>query len=260
MQQRIEQLKAWMRREAGPRLSAAQAAALDLILPPQCLSCAAPVTEPGHLCGSCWNAIDFLDGPACATCGTPFETQELDGAICGACTREPPAYDQARAVMRYDDKAKGLILAFKHADRLEGTRSFGRWMARAGAAFVAQADIITSVPLHRRRLISRKYNQAALLAQALAAASGCSFDPMLLERKRATPTQGGLTRRQRRHNVAGAFRIRPGWEDRIRGARIVVVDDVITTGATVETCARTLKRGGASGIDVLTLARVVLPK
>ncbi len=241
-------------------MQAAGATALDLILPPQCLSCQAPVTEPGHLCAPCWNAIDFLDGASCATCGIPFETPELDGAVCGACTREPPAYTSARSVMRYDDRARGLILGFKHADRLEGAKAYGRWLARAGAEFLAAADVVTAVPLHRRRLISRKYNQAALLAQCAAEVAGCPFDPLILERKRATPTQGGLTRRQRRFNVAGAFRVRLDWADRVKGLDIVLVDDVMTTGATVETCARALKRGGAASIHVLTLARVVLPK
>ena len=239
-------------RQAG-RLS------LDVILPPQCLSCRAPVVEPGHLCASCWSAVEFLEGPACIHCGFPFEVAELEGATCGACTRQAPSYDKARAVMRYDDKSRGMILSLKHADRHEGAGSYGKWMARAGAELLHDADLITAVPLHRRRLLSRKYNQAALMAQALAEATDLPNDPMVLERVRATPSQGRLNKRQRRHNVAGAFRVRPGYQDRIAGQQIVLVDDVMTTGATVEACARTLKRGGASGIHVLTLARVVRP-
>ncbi len=161
--------------------------------------------------------------------------------------------------MCYDDASKGLILGLKHGDRHEGANSYGKWLARVGAELLEDADLIAVVPLHRRRLLSRRYNQAALIGQSLGRESGVPFDPMVLERMRATPSQGGLNRRQRRHNVAGAFRVRPGYEDPIEDRQIVLVDDVLTTGATVDACARTLKRGGARGIHVLTLARVVRP-
>ncbi len=233
--------------------------ALDLVLPPQCLSCRAPVVEPGHLCGDCWAEIDFIDGPSCSICGLPFETPELDGALCGACSRDKPSYDSARAVMRYNEASKGLILALKHADRHEGVGAYGRWLARAGASVLHGANLIVAVPLHRRRLMARLYNQAALLALALGNKTGVTVDAMVLARVRATPSQGGLNRRQRRHNVAGAFCVRPGWKDSVEGRCVLLVDDVMTTGATVEACARTLKRAGAAGIHVLTLARVVRP-
>lgn len=260
MRWNVSQWDRWVGREVTPRVAAAKTVALNLLLPPQCLSCAAEVSAPGHLCSACWTEIDFLGGAGCARCGAPFETPELDGAVCGACTRETPPYTMARSVMRYDDKAKGLIISFKHADRLEGAPAFGRWLARAGAEMLACADVVTCVPLHRRRLWGRKYNQSALLAEAVSIEAARPFDPLMLERKRATPTQGGLTKRQRRYNVAGAFRVRPGWEARIKDATVVLVDDVMTTGATVESCARTLKRAGARDVHVLTLARVVLPR
>jgi len=159
--------------------------------------------------------------------------------------------------MRYTDASKGLILRLKHADRHEGVDAFGKWMARAGAGFLSDVDVITAVPLHRLRLLRRLYNQAAMLALALGEETEIPADPMILERIRRTPSQGGLSRRQRRHNVAGAFRVRPGHEARIEGRNVLVIDDVMTTGATVEACARTLKRSGAARIYVLTLARVV---
>jgi ComF family protein len=161
--------------------------------------------------------------------------------------------------MRYTDASKGLILRLKHADRHEGVGAFGKWLARAGAGFLADVDVVTAVPLHRLRLLARLYNQAALLALALAEEAQIPTDPMIIERVCRTPSQGGLSRRQRRHNVAGAFRVRPGWAPRIEGQNVLVVDDVMTTGATVEACARTLKRAGAKDIYVLTLARVVRP-
>lgn len=259
MQDPIGRMIAFGRDDLSPRLARAGRFALDLVLPPQCLSCQMPVAEPGHLCGKCWSEIDFIDGPCCTQCGLPFETPELDGALCGSCSRSTPAYEKARAVMRYNDASKGLILRLKHADRHEGVGAYGRWLARAGAGYLSDVDVIGAVPLYRLRLISRLYNQAALLALALGAETGIPADPMILERVRRTPSQGGLTRRQRRHNVAGAFRVRPGYADRIEGRKVLLVDDVMTTGATVEACARTLTRAGASGVHVLTLARVVRP-
>lgn len=159
--------------------------------------------------------------------------------------------------MRYTDASKGLILALKHADRQDGVPSYGKWLARTGTFAVAQANLVTCVPLHRRRLMTRLYNQAALLALALEEETGIPADPMVLERTRATPSQGGLNRRQRRYNVAGAFRVREGWQGRIKDSTVILVDDVMTTGATVEACARTLLRGGAKAVHVLTLARVI---
>ncbi len=259
MQDHLNRLAAMAQHNLAPRLARAGRLALDALLPPQCLACQAPVTEPGHLCGACWAEIDFLDGPSCATCGLPFETPELDGALCGACTRETPSYSQARTVMRYGDVSRALILRLKHADRHEGVGAFGKWLVRAGAEMLDEIDLITAVPLHRLRLLTRLYNQAALLAQALEDETGIPADPMILERVRRTPSQGGLTRRQRRYNVAGAFRVRSGREDLVKGRNVALIDDVMTTGATVEACARTLKRAGASGIYVLTLARVVRP-
>jgi len=159
--------------------------------------------------------------------------------------------------MVYDENSRGVVLALKHGDRLEGVPTLAKWMTRAGRQVLAEADVIAPVPLHRWRLLSRRYNQSALLANRIADLSGITGIPDLLVRTRATPSQGGRSRSQRHINVRGAFSIRPGYNEYIKGRNIVVVDDVMTTGATVEACARTLLRGGAHRVDILTLARVV---
>lgn len=230
---------------------------IDLILPPRCLACAAPVDRQGGLCGHCWAGLSFITTPCCARCGLPFTHDLGRDAMCAACAAAEPAFTRARAALVYDDASRPLILAFKHADRTRSAGPFGAWMARAGVELLADADLIVPVPLHRRRLAHRLYNQSALLAQAIARASGVAWDPLVLARRRATPSQAGLGRLGRARNVAGAFAVRPGRRGAVAGRRLVLVDDVLTTGATVDACARALLRAGASRVDVLTLARVV---
>jgi len=231
-------------------------AALDLLLPPQCLSCRQVVAAPGTLCGVCFATLRFLSAPCCAACGIPFEF-DLGGAdaLCGACIRARPSYDRARAVFRYDDASRGLILAFKHGDRIDAAPAYARWLARAGHALIADADLIAPVPLHWTRLFHRRYNQSALLTNALARLAGLPAAPDLLRRRRRTPSQGGLGRAERVRNVRGAFAVRTGRP--VAGKRILLIDDVLTTGATVEACATALRKAGAASVDVLTLARVV---
>ena len=229
--------------------------ALDLLLPPRCLKCGGEVAATGTLCPACWRAITFLGAPCCACCGTPFAFAMGEGALCGACTRNHPPYRQARAVMRYDEASRGLILAFKHGDRLHGAPAFGAWMLRAGAELLAEADLLVPVPLHWTRLFQRRYNQAALLAHAIRSAGGPPVGADWLLRRRRTPSQGRLNPQSRERNVQGAFALRRGRD--VRGRRIVLVDDVLTTGATVGECARLLRRHGAGRVDVLTLARAV---
>jgi ComF family protein len=168
-----------------------------------------------------------------------------------------PELDRARAVMRYDQSSRALILGFKHADRTEGAAGYGAWLARAGAGLVAEADLIAPVPLHWLRLFNRRFNQAALLAHALGRDAGVPVVADLLLRRRHTPSPGRLSPDQRRRNVAGAFAVKPARKALLEGRRVLLVDDVLTTGATVSACARTLRRGGAGAVDVLVLARVV---
>lgn len=244
----------------APAARALPGLVLNLLLPPRCLVCGGGVERPGALCGACWRALSFLAPPLCAACGFPFDFELGAGTLCGACHREPPSYDRARAVLRYDEASRGLLLGFKHGDRTEGAPAFGAWLARAGGELIADCDVVLPVPLHRRRLFARRYNQSALLAQALGRATGLPVLPDSLRRIRNTASQGRLSASARRRNVAGAFRVAPGASERLGGRRVLLVDDVLTTGATVEACARTLKRAGAAGVDVLTLARVVRPQ
>jgi ComF family protein len=200
--------------------------------------------------------VIFLDGPACTCCGTPFPVDPGPGSFCAACLARPPAFTCARAILAYDAESRGAILALKHADRLELVPGFARWLGRVGGPLLAGADLIVPVPLHRGRLWRRRYNQSAELARRLARDWNRAYDPLALIRGRPTLSQGAMpSARARRKNVLSAFRVpEPG---RVRGRRILLVDDVLTTGATAEACARALKRAGAADISVLTLARVV---
>ena len=253
---------------------------LDLVLPPRCLGCGQLVERQGTLCAPCWAAITFVAEPLCRRCGLPFafglasggpesggpERAEQDFAgeqyageryECGACLAEPPPFARARAVMRYDDASRPLLLGFKHGDRTEAAPPFAAWMARSGGELLAAAGLVAPVPLHWRRLLARRYNQAALLARPLAGLAGIPAVPDLLLRRRATPSQGRLSRAERQRNVAGAFAVNPRRAAALRGRRLLLVDDVMTTGATVSACARAALRAGAAAVDVLVLARAV---
>ncbi len=244
-------------RRAGAAIGQALRLAFDVVLPPLCLSCRTIVSAPGSLCPACWRAITFLAPPLCAACGLPFELDAGPGAVCAACAGMASPVRRARAVFRYDDSSKPLVLRFKHADRLEGAPAFARWMARAGAELVADADLVAPVPLHRWRLLARRYNQAALLALALGRESGLPAIPDLLVRRRPTPSMGRMNRRERESNVKGAFAMAPGRAAAVAGRTVLLVDDVLTTGATVGECAKVLLKAGAAAVDVLTLGRVV---
>ncbi len=228
-------------------------ALLDVVLPPRCIACGEEVDAVNALCVGCWRKVTFLGEPCCACCGLPFAHDMGPGALCGACAGAPPAYDRARSAVRYDDGSRGLILAFKHGDRLHGAPAFGEWMRRAGAPLLADADMLMPVPLHWTRLFSRRFNQAALLAYAIEREGGPRVAPDWLIRRRRTPSQGEFGPEARQRNVRSAFGLKPGKS--VNGLKIVLVDDVLTTGATIEECARVLKRAGAARVEALTLAR-----
>ncbi|MBT5841493.1 MAG: ComF family protein [Rhodospirillaceae bacterium] len=230
---------------------------LDALFPPQCLRCGALTETDGALCQSCWPAVRFIASPHCGACGRPFEYDAGMDALCGACARARPRYGRARAVFVYDADSRGLVLAFKHADQTHAARTFAKWLMRAGAPLLEDADLLIPVPLHWTRLFARRYNQAALLAQALERECGVGAMPRALMRRRKTEPHVRMSAHNRWRNVKGAFDIHASAKGRIEGKRIVLIDDVMTTGATVSTCADALLRAGAGNVDVLTLARVV---
>lgn len=233
-------------------------AVADLIWPPVSPLSDQPVSAPGLIDARAWAQIDFLDAPWCSACGFPFQ-YDAGEVVCAACAARPPSLETVRSVFAYGDDSRQLILDFKHGGRTDALKQFGRWMARSGADALDGADIIIPVPLHHRRLFTRRYNQSALLGQTLARETGIGFDAGILKRSKATPTQGGRSARGRKRNVAGAFQVRRTAKPFIAAKRLVLVDDVMTTGATLEACARTLLRAGAKKVNAVTLSRVVRP-
>jgi ComF family protein len=228
---------------------------LNLALPPRCLACGTIVSDAATLCGNCWPHVEFIARPLCASCGIPLTAaSDEDNLQCGACLATRPPWRRARSVFRYQGVGRDLILAFKHGDRLDAAPTLSRWLARAGAELLGNADLIVPVPLHRRRLFSRRYNQSAVLALGLGKVTGVPVLVDALIRTRSTPTQGGLDRNARAINVRGAIATVP--ERPVKGRRVVLVDDVLTTGATAGVCIAALKKAGAVSVDILTLARV----
>jgi ComF family protein len=230
-------------------------AALDLVLPPRCMGCGLIVPADGSFCPDCWASLAFITPPTCALCGDPFEVPRESGSLCGACLAEPPRFN-ARAVVAYGGAAKDVILGLKHSDRDHLARAMGAQIARLGSDWLVGA-LIVPVPLHRSRLWRRGYNQAALIARAVARASGADLALDLLERRKATPPSQGMNRTERAANVRGAFRVPQGKREKLRGRAVVLIDDVLTTGATADACARTLRRAGAATVNLLAWARVV---
>ena len=237
---------------ASRQLGQAGQAIVDVVLPPHELLGLSGDPHAKRL----WNDVTFLDAPWCKICGFPFEYDAMDSALCGRCSIREPKYDHARAAMAYDDGSRALILSFKHGGRTEGLKSFAAQMRRAGRDILDEADILIPVPLHPTRLIKRRYNQATLLAHALAKICDANFDPDILKRIKRTESQGKFKARQRFQNVKGAFAVREKALPRIQGKHIVIIDDVFTTGATLESCATILKRAGARRVDGICLARV----
>jgi ComF family protein len=232
--------------------------ALDLVYPPSCLACRVAVSAPGTLCPECWNKVRFIERPYCERLGTPFAQDLGPGLISPDAMADPPVWNRARAVAVYDEgPGRALAQRLKYYDRMEVARPLGRWMARAGAELLEGADVLVPVPLHRWRLAGRRFNQAMALADVISGECGVPADPMLLERVKPTPPQVGLSKLQRAENMQGAFRAPDEARPRIAGQRIVLVDDVLTSGATTNAAARVLLRAGAASVDVLVFARVV---
>jgi ComF family protein len=233
--------------------------ALDVALPPLCPSCREPLGDGVGLCAGCWSKLSFIEPPYCARLGIPFTYDPGPGLLSMEAIASPPAYDRARAAVRYDDIARTLVLGFKYGDRLDLARMMGRWMARAGHELTRDADALLPVPLHWRRLWARRFNQSAALAGAISEICGVPVLHDALKRVRATPQQVGLSKPERADNVQGAFRVPTDQKIKVAGRRLVLIDDVLTSGATADTCARALLRAGAAHVDVLVFARVVAP-
>ena len=224
-----------------------------MLFPPQTLD-GGPRPLAGGFSADAWSRIRFLDGPVCDGCGAPFDFDP--GARCAACLAKPRAFDAARAACLYDETSRNPILQLKHADRLDLAPLFARWLSRTARELIEEADAIAPVPLHPLRLLRRRYNQAAEIARPLAAMTGTPYLPDALVRRRATATQGGKSGSGRKRNVAGAFEVPEARRTQVEGLRILLIDDVLTTGATAEGCALALKAAGAARVDLAVVARV----
>lgn len=230
---------------------------LDIALPPLCPACRSPVGESLGLCAQCWSKLSPIAPPYCARLGIPFAYDPGPGILSMQAIADPPAYTRARAAVRYDEVARTLVQALKYGDRLDLAPIMGRWMTRAGHELLSETDIIVPVPLHWRRLWARRFNQSALLAKIISGLAGRPVGYHSLKRVKATPQQVGLSRAERALNVQGAFRVMPDGKADIFRRRILLIDDVLTSGATVDACTRALLRAGANSVDVLVFARVV---
>ena len=230
-------------------------AALALVFPPQGLD-DGPRPLSAGFSADAWSRIHFLDDPVCDGCGIPFEFHQGEAARCAACLARPRAFARARAACLYDEVSRDPILKLKHADRTDLAPLFARWLSRAARDLIAEADAVAPVPLHRGRLLRRRYNQAAEIARALSGLTGVPYLPDALVRRRATETQGGKSGGARRRNVAAAFAVHPSRVKQVAGRRILLIDDVLTTGATAEGCARALLAAGATCVDLAVVARV----
>jgi ComF family protein len=230
--------------------------ALDIALPTLCVACREPVDGEG-VCASCWAKLSFIAPPYCPRLGIPFVYDPGPELLSMEAIANPPAYQRARAAVRYDEVARTLVHALKYQDRTDLAPAMGRWMARAGREMLEAADLLVPVPLHWRRAWHRRYNQSGALARAVERQSGVKLRGELLRRVRATEQQVGLSRSQRASNVQGAFGVSADQRSEIQGRRVVLIDDVLTSGATVDACARALLRAKAAQVDVLVFARVV---
>src|SRR5438132_10196675 len=230
--------------------------ALDIALPTLCVACREPVDGDG-VCAECWAKLSFIEPPYCPRLGVPFVYDPGPELLSMEAIANPPAYQRARAAVRYDDVARTLVHALKYQDRTDLAPTMGRWMARAGQELLEEADVLVPVPLHWRRGWSRRYNQSGTLARVISRQTGVKLASEALRRVRATEQQIGLSRPQRASNVQGAFKVAADRMADIQGRRVVLIDDVLTSGATTDACARALLRAKAAQVDVLVFARVV---
>lgn len=230
---------------------------MHLVLPPRCLTCDAQVVTQGTFCGDCWADLPLISQPYCDRTGSPFSYDLGAGVLSADALVNPPLYNKMRAPTLYEGTARKLVLSLKFNDRLDLAKPMAAFMVNTGRSILDAADIIVPVPLHRKRLVSRRFNQAGQLAKAMSYQSGIPLAVNALTRIRATQQQTVLRFEERRQNVAGAFRVLPHNAIKVKGRRVVLVDDVYTTGATISACVRALLREQATNVDVITFAKVV---
>ncbi|MEM1040621.1 MAG: ComF family protein [Pseudomonadota bacterium] len=240
----------------GTTVQRAFSSLCDVLVPPVCLSCENHVSQQGMVCAECWSQLSFLEPPWCAVMGTPFAYDLGEGAQSAYAIAYPPPYDKARAAVIYTDRARHMVQGLKFSDRTDLAPWMAQWMTRVGADVFEDTSVLVPVPLHRGRLWQRRYNQSAELARHVGRLTGLSYQPDWLSRIRPTRQQVGLGRKERVRNVQGAFRVDDAQKLHVKGRHIVLVDDVFTTGATLEACTRALRRGGATRVSCLTFARV----
>lgn len=228
---------------------------LDFLLPPTCPICRQKISESTGLCPKCFSELEFIGLQKCSVCGRPLDAVVPGMAICGSCLKDPPPFHQAISILKYNDVSKKLILAFKHGDHLELTKLLIKLINQNCSQIIEQNDVLIPVPLHWSRLLKRKYNQSAIITHKLALRHKKVYDPTILKRLKATKSQGHLSSKQRKENVKGSFSIKD--PKNIQGKNILLIDDVYTTGATVNECTKILLKAGAKRVDVLTLAKVV---
>jgi ComF family protein len=233
---------------------------IDFVAPPKCLVCRETVLEPASLCVSCWANLKHVEAPCCNVLGTPFAYDQGKGAISPAALAEPPNWDRARAAVTYDEASRSIVHALKYRDTMEAGLLMARLMARAGRHIAQEADVVIPVPLHCFRLWSRRFNQAAFLSQQLSREFAKPYMTDVLLRTKASRSQVGLSFDERRKNVAKVFLVTPEGAGKVAGRRVLLVDDVLTTGATAGSCAAVLKKAGATHVDVLTFALVLEPR
>jgi len=230
-----------------------------ILFPPVCLGCRNLVGEPGTLCPDCWPGVRFLERPWCEVMGTPFAHEMGEGVVSAEAIADPPPFKRARSAVLYEGVPQRMARSLKFGDRTDLAPWMARWMVRAGAELVAEADAVLPVPLHRYRFLARRFNQSAELSRAIARQTGLRHLAAVLIRRQSTRPQVGLTAAERETNLSGAFTVPPHLRPLIKNKRLILVDDVYTTGTTVKTATRALLAAGAGSVDVLTFARV-LPK
>lgn len=231
-------------------------AVLHTVFPPRCICCGEAVSSDFGLCAACWREAHFITGCACDACGAPLPGTGAGVEICDECLATPRPWARGRAAFAYAGTGRQLVLAFKHADRLDLVLPLGEMLARAASPLIAPGMVVAPVPLHRLRLVKRMFNQSALLAQNMARRVRLPCLPDLFERRRATRSQEGLSRSERLENLAGAVRVRSRYTEKIRGRHLLLVDDVMTSGATLAACAEAALTAGAGQVSVVVLARV----